>query len=68
MPNTPNPDVNTVDVDTDDENRTDIESISENDRSDGSKRDNVPIEEPPDEQDKPPIDEDIEDDMERIVW
>lgn len=67
MPNTPNPDVNTVDVDTDDENRTDIESISENDRSDGSKRDNVPIEEPPDEQDKPPIDEDIEDDMERIV-
>ena len=72
----PNPDVNSFDVDTDGESQSsNIESIPK-DESDANseipvppdrQRDSVPIEEPPDVRDKPPIDEDSGDDIERIV-
>lgn len=74
MPNTPNPNVNSFDVDTDGESRSNFESIPKGDDPDNEipvppdrQGDNVPIEEPPDVQDKPPIDEDNSDDIERIV-
>lgn len=69
----PNPDVNTFDPNIDNGNQNDIESISGENPDDkipvppDVQRDNIPIEEPPGEQDKAPIDEDGGDDIERIV-
>lgn len=76
MQNIPNPDVNTVDVDTDSQKRTDIESVHDESGYDSSGKipvppdrqaDNIPIEEPPATKDKAPIDEDGGDDIERIL-
>jgi hypothetical protein len=75
MPNTLNPDVNSFDVDTDGESQSNIQSIPTNESDPDTEipvppdrqRDSVPIEEPPDVRDKPPIDEDRGDDIERIV-
>lgn len=73
--NIPNPNVNTVDVDVDSQKRTDIESISTEEYDSNGKipvppdqeKNSVPIEEPPDVENKHPIEEDDGDDIERIV-
>ncbi|HEX8368344.1 MAG TPA: hypothetical protein VF604_07365 [Pyrinomonadaceae bacterium] len=71
MQNIPNPDVNSPDVDSTNQNNTDIEP-SRSDKGDEAipvppdEQPTVPIEDPPDVQNKPPIGED-ENEPERIV-
>jgi hypothetical protein len=63
MQNIPNPDVNSPDVDSTNQNNSDIEP-SRSDKSDEAipvppdEQPTVPIEEPPDVRNKPPIGED----------
>jgi hypothetical protein len=71
MQNIPNPDVNSPEVDSTNQNNTDVEP-SRSDKSDEAipvppdQQPTVPIEDPPDVQDKPPVGED-ENEPELIV-
>ncbi|HEX8734005.1 MAG TPA: hypothetical protein VF721_01695 [Pyrinomonadaceae bacterium] len=71
MQNIPNPDVNSPDTGSTNRNNTDVEP-SRSDKSDEAipvppdEQPTVPIEDPPDVQDKPPIGED-ENEPEQIV-
>ena len=59
MPKIPNPDVKTFDVE--DQNTDKIPVPPD------VQRDQIPVEEPPDEREKAPVDEDIPDKSQRIV-